>query len=133
LDILFKSFPGNQLLQEIGYVSIFSNKTLYNPQNPSNIVPITHQFLPYGKEPHKFSVCVQPTFEYDRVFEFVQWMEFHKMMGVSHFTFYNVSIGPRVSCVMKSKAAQLGEIRGNVILSVGAKKNILSSWLLLHG
>ncbi|XP_035707046.1 beta-1,4-galactosyltransferase galt-1 isoform X2 [Folsomia candida] len=50
---------------------------------------------------HQFGVCVQPIFSYDDTPRFVQWMEYNILMGATHFTFYNISIGPSVSCVLE--------------------------------
>ena len=48
-----------------------------------------------------FSVCVKPIhFNYDNLLPFLEWMEFHRLMGVKHFTFYNSSIGSKVSCMI---------------------------------
>jgi hypothetical protein len=91
------------LLGNMKYVSI-SAFSLFN--NYSNLLPI--KSVGGMKYSHNFSLCVQPLFDYNKGWEFIQWMEFHKLMGVSHFTFYNISIGPQVSCVMNSKAAQQG-------------------------
>ncbi len=104
------------IFQAMKYVSLSPNKH-WNDWNFSNILPITKidaSTLKFGQEDFKFGLCVQPTFEYDKVFEFIQWIEFNKMMGVSHFTFYNVSIGPRVSCVMRSRVATKGEYKTNL-------------------
>lgn len=59
-----------------------------------------------------FAACVQPTYEYDDVWQFLQWIEFQMIMGVEHFTFYNISIGPQTSCLIKNynMNAQTGPI-----------------------
>ncbi|ODM90238.1 hypothetical protein Ocin01_16440 [Orchesella cincta] len=61
--------------------------------------------------PFNFSVCVLPTFNYNEVFHFLEWLEFYKLLGVRHFTLYNITIGPDTSCVLKelmSSAADSG-------------------------
>ncbi|XP_021945726.1 beta-1,4-galactosyltransferase galt-1-like isoform X2 [Folsomia candida] len=101
---------GEMQQQDMKFVSIYpysslSDNILRDPDGKlSNILKINVPPPEEIEEPHQFSLCVQPTFSYNNVFEFVQWLEFHKMMGVSHFSFYNMSIGPTVSCVMKSMA-----------------------------
>lgn len=53
-------------------------------------------------------MCVQPLYNYDNILEFLEWIEFHKLMGVSHFTFYNISIGPDTSSLLRSPEKLLG-------------------------
>ncbi len=53
------------------------------------------------KEEFEFALCVQPGFSYEDPFHFVEWIEFYRLMGVQRFTFYNESIGPETSCLMK--------------------------------
>ncbi|OXA53915.1 hypothetical protein Fcan01_10882 [Folsomia candida] len=96
--------PEVNLFRTLKYVSISPFPHHNSSHGFSNLLPINLPPAKSEKEPHTFSVCVQPTFDYDNVAEFIQWMEFYKNMGVTHFTFYNMSIGPRVSCVMKSAA-----------------------------
>lgn len=50
----------------------------------------------------QFAVCPNPIINYDHVFHFLEWMEFYKMMGVQQFTFYDVSSGPHLRCVMRN-------------------------------
>lgn len=50
--------------------------------------------------PIKYAACVQPTYDYDNAWQFLQWVEFQALMGVEHFTLYNMSIGPQVSCII---------------------------------
>ncbi|XP_021947679.1 uncharacterized protein LOC110845549 [Folsomia candida] len=42
---------------------------------------------------YHFAICVQPTYRYDSVLELMEWLEFHRMMGVTHVTMYNISMG----------------------------------------
>lgn len=50
-----------------------------------------------------FSLCVKPMYlNYDNILKFLETMEFHRLMGVEHFTFFNHSIGPSVGCIMNS-------------------------------
>ncbi|CAL8121001.1 unnamed protein product [Orchesella dallaii] len=51
--------------------------------------------------PFNFSVCVLPAYNYNEVLYFLEWMEYYKLMGVQHFTLYNVSIGPSTSCILR--------------------------------
>jgi len=72
--------------------------TRFNYVSPTaNIMEIQY---PAKNPPSKFAVCVQPTFNYDNSVRFVEWIEFHRSLGVERFTLYNISIGPSVSCII---------------------------------
>ncbi|KAG0421441.1 hypothetical protein HPB47_002667 [Ixodes persulcatus] len=50
-----------------------------------------------GHPKGKLAVCVKPLhYSYDRALWFAEFVEFHWMLGVEHFFFYNHSIGPNV-------------------------------------
>lgn len=52
--------------------------------------------------PDKIGVCVKPFhFEYDSALQLMEFLELNTILGVSHFTFYNHTLGPRASCVLK--------------------------------
>ncbi|OXA48136.1 hypothetical protein Fcan01_16924 [Folsomia candida] len=69
----------------------------------SNLLRLSQPIGTDVEEPHKFAVCVPPAYDnFDNVVLFLEWLEFYKMMGVGHFTFYNVSTDPSISCVMNS-------------------------------
>ncbi|CAG7833525.1 unnamed protein product [Allacma fusca] len=58
-----------------------------------------------------FSVCVKPIhFNYDNLLPLLEWIEFHRLMGVEHFTFYNSTIGPKVSCLIEHYGEEIIEI-----------------------
>jgi len=78
------------------YVSIASTRFSYVSPT-ANIMEIQY---PARNPPSKFAVCVQPTFNYDNSVRFVEWIEFHRSLGVERFTLYNISIGPSVSCII---------------------------------
>ena len=55
-----------------------------------------------GKEMAEFSVCVKPIHtQIDKTIDFIEWVELHRLLGVSHFTFYNHLIGPKLSCILQ--------------------------------
>lgn len=59
----------------------------------------------YQPNPIRFNVsaCVQPLHSlYENPIALLEWIEFHRLMGVGHFTFYNFSIGPVSSAVLAS-------------------------------
>lgn len=58
-----------------------------------------------GTVPYKFGVCVKPLhFEYNRDLQILEFIEFNRLLGVDHFTFYNHTIGDQVNCILKDYA-----------------------------
>lgn len=52
--------------------------------------------------PNGIGVCVKALhFNYDKAFYLMEFLEMNAMLGVRHFTFYNHTIGPRASCVLR--------------------------------
>ncbi|KAH8377931.1 hypothetical protein KR093_008021 [Drosophila rubida] len=61
----------------------------------------------------RIAVCVKPFhFSYDQALYLMEYLEFYALLGVSHFTFYNHTLGPRASCVLQSY--QRGQVPGNL-------------------
>ncbi|XP_037711068.1 uncharacterized protein LOC119548057 [Drosophila subpulchrella] len=66
--------------------------------------------LPVGRPPpsgdnipDRIAVCVKPLhFNYDQALYLMEYLEFYALLGVSHFTFYNHTLGPHASCVLQS-------------------------------
>ena len=78
--------------------------------SPSNILRI--QYSSEKTElPVNFSACVKPIFNYDNVLQFLEWLEFHSLMGVEHFTFYNHTMGEKLSCLIE-------KVYGNQVVTV---------------
>ncbi|XP_013381768.1 uncharacterized protein LOC106152642 isoform X1 [Lingula anatina] len=49
-----------------------------------------------------FAVCVTPLhLHYDNLNQFIEMVEMNRQLGAEHFTFYNYSIGPRVTKALK--------------------------------
>lgn len=69
---------------------------------------------PSGEQiPDRIAVCVKPFhFSYDQALYLMEYLEFYALLGVSHFTFYNHTLGPRASCVLDSY--QRGLVPGNL-------------------
>lgn len=58
------------------------------------------------------AICVKPFhFNYDQSLFLMEYLEFYALMGVSHFTFYNHTIGPHASCILEHYIK--GDIPGN--------------------
>ncbi|XP_017047978.1 uncharacterized protein LOC108092756 [Drosophila ficusphila] len=63
--------------------------------------------------PDRIAVCVKPLhFNYDQALYLMEYLEFYALLGVSHFTFYNHTLGPHASCVLESY--QKGLVPGNL-------------------
>lgn len=72
------------------------------------------QAPPSGEQiPDRMAVCVKPFhFSYDQALYLMEYLEFYALLGVSHFTFYNHTLGPHASCVLHSY--QQGQVPGNL-------------------
>lgn len=56
---------------------------------------------------HNFTVCVTPfSFEFNNAAQLVEMVEINKLFGADRFTFYDYSIGPLVSKVLKSYSSE---------------------------
>ena len=49
-----------------------------------------------------FAVCVKPFHEYDNVNQILEFIELNRILGVEHFTFYNNTVSPQVSCILEN-------------------------------
>jgi len=95
-------FPPSRGVQQPNIVSIL-------PLNDTTPIPTNH--LPINYQPYQgdsnpsnfrynFSVCVLPVYgSYNQIFNFLEWLEYYKMLGIQHFTLYNMSISPSMSCI----------------------------------
>ncbi|KAK3928508.1 Beta-1,4-galactosyltransferase galt-1 [Frankliniella fusca] len=82
---------------------------------PHNMLAVRQLERPAGApalDPNSLAVCVKPLhFNYNRPVEMLEFLELNTMLGAEHFTFYNHTIGPQVSCILQDYAA-----RGRVTL-----------------
>lgn len=79
--------------------------------SPANMLSVINNFNEsiwkqssiYNNAPlGKFGVCVKPLhFEYNKEMPILEFIELNRLMGVDHFTFYNHTIGPQVSCILQ--------------------------------
>ncbi|KAL1494409.1 hypothetical protein ABEB36_010012 [Hypothenemus hampei] len=72
---------------------------------PSNMLSVINNFDPNWQSNTntigKFAVCVKPLhFDYNKELQIMEFIELNRLMGVDHFTFYNHTIGPQVSCIL---------------------------------
>ncbi|XP_030758762.1 beta-1,4-galactosyltransferase galt-1 [Sitophilus oryzae] len=69
-----------------------------NNLNESNWKAPSMNSAPIGR----FGVCVKPLhFDYNKEMEIMEFIELNRLLGVDHFTFYNHTIGPQVSCILR--------------------------------
>lgn len=60
----------------------------------------------------KIAICVKPFhFNYDQALYLMEYLELNTLLGVSHFTFYNHTIGPQATCILNHYIQ--GDIPGN--------------------
>ncbi|XP_038110846.1 uncharacterized protein LOC6046701 isoform X1 [Culex quinquefasciatus] len=79
-----KSPPGNVLL-----LRNTDNDPDFNNRTFSNV-------------PNSIGVCVKPLhFNYDQALYLLEFLELNSLLGVTHFTFYNHTIGPKASCILQ--------------------------------
>ncbi|KAK2714536.1 hypothetical protein QYM36_008932 [Artemia franciscana] len=72
-------------------------KTLVN----GNILPILNRNPP-ATTSELLGVCVKPFhFEWNQAINLLEFLELHKLLGVTHFTFYNNSVGHEVDCILR--------------------------------
>jgi hypothetical protein len=93
------------------YVSVAATGTESSSSDSiiiSNLLLINY---PGSNTKPNFAICVQPIFDYDDAIRFLEWVEFYRALGVERFSFYNISIGPQVSCLME-QYRRFGEIEG---------------------
>lgn len=74
-----------------------------------NLLPIIRYSDELSRTPpkHQLSVCVKPLhYSFDRAGQLIEFIEIHRLLGVSHFTFYNHTVGDQVDCVLRQYAEQ---------------------------
>lgn len=89
--------------------------------NATNKLTIHNLEVDKEKVKDSFAVCVKPLhFDYNNINQIIEFIELNKLMGVSHFTLYNHTIGDEVGCILKSYVDQ------NLITILPWKLNIKS-------
>ncbi|KAG4072993.1 hypothetical protein HA402_009412 [Bradysia odoriphaga] len=52
--------------------------------------------------PDKIGVCIKPFhYNYDSALYLLEFLEMYSLLGVSHFTFYNHTLGPDAACILR--------------------------------
>ncbi|XP_061394785.1 uncharacterized protein LOC133330341 [Musca vetustissima] len=91
-----------------------TNQSSASSVRQSNSVPVAAKpkFPSENEIKDDIAICVKPFhFNYDQSLFLMEYLEFYSLMGVSHFTFYNHTIGPHVSCILDHYVK--GDIPGN--------------------
>lgn len=71
-----------------------------------NLLPIVPLFKRAHIQ-HPLSVCVKPLhYNFNRADQLIEFIELHRLLGATHFTFYNHTIGDRVDCVLRRYAEE---------------------------
>ncbi|XP_017835219.2 uncharacterized protein LOC108594527 [Drosophila busckii] len=111
--------PGNLLkLRNTDLDEDFAPPTIHNSTSSRSSLPhataARAHAPPSGEQiPDRMAICVKPFhFSYDQALYLMEYLEFYALLGVSHFTFYNHTLGPHASCVLQSY--QNGQVPGNL-------------------
>ncbi|XP_065356787.1 uncharacterized protein LOC135951130 [Calliphora vicina] len=83
------------------------------PQTKPNQAPFANNKFPSEAEmKDEIAICVKPFhFDYDQSLFLMEFLEFYSLLGVTHFTFYNHTVGTHASCVLDHYIR--GDIPGN--------------------
>ena len=75
---------------------------------PANQLPVLNTRVGNSNvESGSLGVCVKPIhFSFSKTLELVEFIELNRLLGVSHFTFYNDTMSPEVSCLLRRYEAQ---------------------------
>lgn len=68
-----------------------------------------------GKPKQQFGLCVKAVYEYENPKRFIEFIEYYIKMGVTSFTFFNASIGPKTSCLMKKVYNQQPDVTMEIL------------------
>ena len=64
-----------------------------------NKIPVLDENQTVKKE-RKMAACIKPFhYNWNRALWLIEFIEFHKILGVSHFVFYNHTLGPAIDLV----------------------------------
>ncbi|EFX81935.1 hypothetical protein DAPPUDRAFT_23511, partial [Daphnia pulex] len=109
--------PGQYPTRNPQFVSISTSE---HPTMPDHDLPTRNQ------PKHQLSVCVKPLhYSFNRVDQLIEFIEIHRLLGVSHFTFYNHTVGDNCDCVLRRYVDQgLVEILPWNQLDVTSQKEI---------
>uniref|UniRef100_A0ABD2XMA2 Glycosyltransferase family 92 protein n=1 Tax=Trichogramma kaykai TaxID=54128 RepID=A0ABD2XMA2_9HYME len=79
---------------------------------PTNLIQVRNRPSQRPKERRPLAVCVKPLhYDYNRVLQLIEFIELHTILGASHVTLYNDTLGPEAGCALRYY-----ESRGRVTL-----------------
>lgn len=63
--------------------------------------------------PRRMGICVKPLhFDYDQALHLLEFIELNAILGVTHFTLYNHTIGPKASCILNQYTTNAVVLQG---------------------
>ncbi|XP_058790320.1 uncharacterized protein LOC131663739 isoform X2 [Phymastichus coffea] len=69
---------------------------------PTNRLLVRNRPVDRPKERRPLAVCVKPLhYDYNRVLQLIEFIELHKILGASHVTLYNDTLGSEAGCALK--------------------------------
>ncbi|UYV79705.1 hypothetical protein LAZ67_18000360 [Cordylochernes scorpioides] len=90
-------FPSD-IWQAPEYVSVIKP----GDRSTSNKILIHKPRKSFFSGPKGIAVCVKPLhYNYNKVVNMAEFIELNRILGVNHFFFYNHTIGPQVSCILR--------------------------------
>lgn len=94
--------PGNILrVRNTDQDPDFVNRTATSSPASSSSSSSASSSSPVDHIADKIAICVKPFhFNYDQALYLMEYLEFNSLLGVSHFTFYNHTLGSRATCVL---------------------------------
>lgn len=80
-------------------VTFISMHFISDPAIDINKIPLLDDSQKVKKR-RKMAACIKPFhYNWNRALWLIEFIEFHKILGVSHFVFYNHTLGPAVDMV----------------------------------
>ncbi|XP_043263633.1 uncharacterized protein LOC122403902 isoform X1 [Colletes gigas] len=69
---------------------------------PTNRILVQNRPESRSKEKELLAVCVKPLhYNYNRVLQLVEFIELHRLLGATHVTLYNDTVGAEAGCALK--------------------------------
>ncbi|XP_034193188.2 uncharacterized protein LOC117610200 isoform X1 [Osmia lignaria lignaria] len=69
---------------------------------PTNRILVQNRPETRTKDKESLAICVKPLhYDYNRVLQLVEFIELHRLLGASHVTLYNDTVGTEAGCALK--------------------------------
>ncbi|XP_003692331.1 uncharacterized protein LOC100865820 isoform X1 [Apis florea] len=70
--------------------------------SPTNRILVQNRPENRAKNKEMLAVCVKPLhYDYNRVLQLIEFIELHRLLGASHVTLYNDTVGSEAGCALK--------------------------------